>query len=503
MNFEEILSLIGGFGRFQKILYVWICLPQIFLACHMLVSIFTEATPPHVCRPVLAPGDRPDLHLNTSLLPDHGEHLACPDPQNASNHSCRGGWEYNTDVFHSTVVTEWDLVCENARFNTIVCSIYMCGPLVGALLFGSLSDRFGRKPIILVGLAFQAVFGVGAALAPNIYVYTLLRFMVGTAVSAVVMNAFVLGTEWTGPKRRMLAGLMTDYFFGFGYILLAGVAYLVRDWRHLQLAISAPCFLFFFYLWVLPRSARWLMANQRKEEAHQLIRRAAQLNRKPLQEELNIQQMLGRDMAEVRRHTLMDLIRTPRIRKQSLVLFYLWFATILLYFGLALNISGFGEDVYLSHLLFGLVEIPARTMVLFTINRSRRLSQAGYLGVGGLACLLMVLIPHEFTTVRMAMGLVGKFGATASLSVIYVYSAEIFPTVVRQNGIGMGSTCGRVGGVLAPLVHLLQDYHLHAPMILFGLVALIGSGLTLLLPETANQPLRETIEEVEEDSCPR
>lgn len=60
---------------------------------------------------------------------------------------------------------------------------------------------------------------------------------------------FNAGTEWTGSKQRMLAGIITDYFFGFGYILLAGVAYLIRDWRKLQLAISAPGFLFIVYIW--------------------------------------------------------------------------------------------------------------------------------------------------------------------------------------------------------------------------------------------------------------
>lgn len=74
---------------------------------------------------------------------------------------------------------------------------------------------------------------------------------------------------------------------------------------------------------------------------------------------------------------------------------------------------------------------------------------------------------------------------------------------LRQNGIGMGSTCARVGGVLAPVVLLQQAYHVHTPMIVFGLGCVIGSALTLLLPETANQPLPETIEDVEEDSPPR
>lgn len=47
----------------------------------------------------------------------------------------------------------------------------------------------------------------------------------------------------------MLAGIITDYAFGLGYMLLAGIAYLIRDWRKLQLAISAPGFLLIFYIW--------------------------------------------------------------------------------------------------------------------------------------------------------------------------------------------------------------------------------------------------------------
>lgn len=62
-------------------------------------------------------------------------------------------------------------------------------------------------------------------------------------------NFDLIGTEWTCPKKRMLAGIITDYAFNLGYMLLAGIAYLIRDWRKLQLAISAPGFLLFFYIW--------------------------------------------------------------------------------------------------------------------------------------------------------------------------------------------------------------------------------------------------------------
>lgn len=69
------------------------------------------------------------------------------------------------------------------------------------------------------------------------------------------------------------------------------------------------------------------------------------------------------------------------------------FVNVLVYYGLSLNISDFGINIYLTQFIFGLVEMPARTITLFTLNRSRRISQLAFLAVGGLACLLTIFIP--------------------------------------------------------------------------------------------------------------
>uniref|UniRef100_A0A3P8YPT5 Major facilitator superfamily (MFS) profile domain-containing protein n=1 Tax=Esox lucius TaxID=8010 RepID=A0A3P8YPT5_ESOLU len=498
---------------------------QILLAFHMLISVFTGAVPPHLCRSSTNWPSASDLGTsNFSVVtgPEGDASFSCSAPEGVpgtqqaqlnqsaaqalsnvqATRGCPAGWEFSREIFHSTVATEWNLVCDNKNLNNIGSSIYMFGLLVGAVLFGSLADRFGRRSIILVGLAVQSTFGVGAAFAPNFYIYVFLRFVVGTTISAIIMNAFVLGTEWTGSKHRMLAGIITDYFFGFGYIILAGLAYLIRDWRKLQLAISAPGFLFIFYIWVLPKSARWLMANQRNEEAIELIRKAALINKKPLQEDIEInQEYIGMEKIEgQRKYTVVDLVRTPKLRRNSLIMFYLWFINVMVYYGLSLNISDFGANIYLTQLIFGLVEMPARTITLFTLNRSRRISQLAFMAVGGLACLLSVFIPDDLSIMRTVLAMLGKFGITASLSIVYIYSAEVFPTVIRQSGIGMGSMCARLGGVLAPVIYLLRGVNKNAPMVLFGLCSLVGAALTMLLPETANQPLADTIEDVEGSS---
>lgn len=119
MNFDKVLQLIGGFGRFQKTLYVWICLPQIFLAFHMLVSIFTGAVPPHLCRPstssssglLNAPlnftqGLQVDASCSVANQSGGAEAVGGAAAPGSSSSSCPGGWEYSSEVFHSTIVTE-------------------------------------------------------------------------------------------------------------------------------------------------------------------------------------------------------------------------------------------------------------------------------------------------------------------------------------------------------------------------------------------------------------
>ncbi|XP_072018665.1 organic cation transporter protein-like [Amphiura filiformis] len=93
--------------------------------------------------------------------------------------------------------------------------------------------------------------------------------------------------------------------------------------------------------------------------------------------------------------------------------------------------------------------------------------------------------------------MIGKFCAKASFCIVYIHSAEIYPTPVRSIGMGISSMASRVGGILSPLITVLGDYWLPLPSIIIGCFAVLAGLLALLLPETRGKNLPETIEEGE------
>uniref|UniRef100_A0A8C6J0V9 Uncharacterized protein n=1 Tax=Melopsittacus undulatus TaxID=13146 RepID=A0A8C6J0V9_MELUD len=514
----EILKAVGDFGPFQKWLVLLTLLPCFTLSFHQFCQLFMVLDEPHHCNTswicAIAPNLTEEEQLNLTLPRDaDGGYEQCSmySPVDwdldsivayglNTTEKCSNGWVYPSAQAPSllTEVCNHLLICQGyGRDGTVAlsCSSVKAGiPTVSSLFL----SRMGRRPVILVSIFLQGLFGVAIAFVPNFDVYMAFRCVVGASVAGITMAILSLATEWIGVSHRPKAVVTSHCCFAIGQMILAGLAYGIHNWRLLQIAGSAPVFALFFYIWVLPESARWLVIKGRIEEAKKLLQKAAAINKRTLPPELLEQVPAG--AVFVAPGSTLDLFRKKHLRKVTLIMTCTWFVNSLVYYGLSLNVSNFGLDIYLTQLAFGAVEIPARIGCIFMLQWfGRKNTQAVLLILSGLICLIIIGIPEESfpcwcrscppnQTDSPLLGLELSL-VPSSFSTSYVYSAELFPTVIRQTGLGLCSMLARLAGIMAPLLLLLEQYHRAIPMAVFGSVTVVVGLLCFLLPETRGTDL--------------
>ncbi|GFV59783.1 organic cation transporter protein [Trichonephila clavipes] len=256
---------------------------------------------------------------------------------------------------------------------------------------------------------------------------------------------------------------------------------------------------------VIPESPRWLLIRGEKEVFRRVVLKASKKNGIPADyvdaemEKLIVKSEDMRITSSESTATVFDLFKTPNLRKNTLILFYNWLVNSFIYFGLSYNTGELHMNPYLSFFLSGAVEFPAYLItikVIGSIGRRRPLAVAMILA--GLACSLTIPVPSDNPILKSFFPLVGKFCITSTFATLYVYSAEIFPTVVRNVGLGTGSTVARVGSIVAPFVRELGHSTFSSfPDLLYSFLSVSSGFLIYFLPETNNEPFADTLKQAE------
>ncbi|XP_074932745.1 solute carrier family 22 member 6-A-like isoform X3 [Phalacrocorax aristotelis] len=350
---------------------------------------------------------------------------------------CHDGWDYDRSIYVATIVTEWDLVCSYRQLRQMAQSIYMAGVLVGALILGGLSDRFGRKAMLIWSYLQLGVMGTCTAFAPNYASYCVFRFAGGMALSGFGLSIACLVVEWIPTPYRAITVAITGFAYTLGQILLAGMAYTVPHWRWLQLTVSLPFFIFFLCSWWLAESARWLVLSGKAERAVKVLQRVAKINKRKEEGEKITVEILKSNMKEElaglkSSYTISDLVRTPVIRHIFFCLSIVWFSISFSYYGLAMDLQNFGVSIYLIQVIFGAVDFPAKVVVTVSLSYiGRRVSLMVALFLAGLVIIANIFVSTELQTVRTALAVIGKGCLSASFNCVFLYTTELYPTPIR------------------------------------------------------------------------
>ncbi|XP_048735991.2 solute carrier family 22 member 4-like [Ostrea edulis] len=515
MDADRILESLGRFGLFQILFFL--CVSFIYMrgAWPVMVILFLGGDPGHHCKV-------PANETVDAIIPldSTGGYEKCLMKSPTTNHSvsCDQGWTYGSE-FESTVLSEWDLVCDDNFLVDLSSTIYMVGNTLGALCLTPLSDKFGRKWVILVMLWIQGAIGIGAAFSSSYVMFTVLRFFIAVLNMPIALTTYVMVTEMFPASSRSFPSVGINCSWGVGLVVLALLGYYIRDWRTLELVISIPNFLTIVYAWFLPESIQWLIANKKYNKAKSVAKFAAKVNNKTISSDLlevpapepeetpgvgQSQEGLLR-VKERKKFTVLDLFKTPNLRRYTLIMFYLWTADSVCYFGILFATPQLHGNQFLNLGISGIVEIPALIICMFIINKvGRRRPVIFFLLLSGISNIITIFIPKEtgsgtdLVWLQITMAMIGKFGITGAYSLSYLYSTEIFPTVVRNHALGLSSFFENLGGIAAPLiVYATSTSDNYIPLVVFGVIMVVGAILAYFLPETHKKPLPETIDDIE------
>ncbi|XP_045766958.1 carcinine transporter [Maniola jurtina] len=526
IDLDDVLPKIGEFGVYQKCLLWFVCLPAC-LPCGFCAfnQLFMTDTPDHWCKV-------PELY---NMSEDNRKMISIPRKEDDNttfencvrysvdwsallntgkliqlNESwpvepCLDGYEYDKTEVKSSVVIDFDLVCEYDVYPTLGLVALNVGGPIGVYSFGLLNDRIGRKKSFFACLTTLLLGSMMTAYAHEFWFWVLARIIVGLTIPAVYQIPFIISLELAGPNYRSFVTVMTCIFYTLGLILLSIVTYVLRDWRSLALATSVPFFFYYLYWFVLPESPRWLLMRERLEEANSILKTIARVNGKELPEEFT--EKLQKQVLEQKEHgfkeakapSVFALCRTPNMRLKTILITLNWCASEMVYVGLSYYGPAIGSNQYMSFFLSSAVEIPSYIVCWILMDRvGRRWPLCLSMVISGIFCIVTVLLPSDAENETLILYLISKCFISASFLIIYPYAGELYPTELRGIGIGTSAYIGGLGLIIIPFINYLGTSNLVLPLVLMGAVSVVGGITALRLPETLHCSLPQTAEEGEE-----
>ncbi len=236
------------------------------------------------------------------------------------------------------MAAEWSL---SPVQKSLLATAIFIGMLVGAVVWGRLCDRVGRRIGFVLTIAFYSLFGFLSAFAPSFIWFIVLRMLTGFGVGGALPVDYGMFSEYLPTKNRGRRLVYLEAFWALGTVFAAGLAWLIVPrfgWRGLFAFSALPGFLLFAVRNGVPESPRYLFAKGRKAEARTVLERVASVNGTSLPEgELVLHSDAGAPQLNERpagpRSSRWADLFAPRLRRTTVLLWLVWFLISIGYYG--------------------------------------------------------------------------------------------------------------------------------------------------------------------------
>ncbi len=389
---------------------------------------------------------------------------------------------------------EWKL---SAAQKGLLGTAIFVGMFAGAVFWGRLSDKIGRKAGFILTIAFDSLFGLASAFAPNFAVLVILRALTGFGVGGTLPVDYGMFSEYLPAEKRGSRLVLLESFWALGTLAAAGLAWLIvprLGWRALFAVSALPGLLLFVIRSQVPESPRFLIAKGRAADARAVLARVAEVNGTSLPAE-EIEAPAAPAVSRSR-----DLF-APGYRRTTVFLWLVWFMISLGYYGAFTWIpswfrtKGFAlPSVYPNTFIMALAQLPGYFSAAWLVERwGRRATLGIFLLASGAFAWMFALAASPAAVVAAACLL--SFFALGAWGALYAYTPEAYPTAIRTTGIGAASGMTRIAGAIAPSVGaLVAGESIALPLAVFALAYAVGGIGAFLLPqETKSAGLEDTV----------
>jgi len=367
-------------------------------------------------------------------------------------------------------------------------TLFFLGMFLGAALFGRLADRVGRRNVLIVTVACDAVFGLASAFSPDFQWLLALRFLTGAAVGGTLPVDYAMMAEFLPPRNRGRWLVWLEGFWALGTLIVALTAWaaatwaLGAPWKLIYIVAALPaCIGIFLRLWV-PESPMYLLRRDREPQARAIINRVRVANGTPALPEG------ARLILPPSAPAAAGGILAPGLARTTLAVLSVWFLVSLSYYGVfvwlpgKLATEGFGfVRGYGFLVVLALAQLPGYALAAWGVDHwGRQRTLRIFMMLSALGCLIFVSASTAVLVagalMLMSFALLGTWGA------LYALTPEVYPTTLRATGMGMAGAVARLGGLAAPSVlAVLATSNFNAMIGLFAALLVLAAVLSFAI----------------------
>jgi putative MFS transporter len=379
------------------------------------------------------------------------------------------------------------------------------GQLIGALLFGSLAEKYGRVPSATAAVVIMSVMSLGCAIAGNFQALVTCRLVQGIGVGGEMPVAATYINELSKARGRGRFFLMYEMIFPIGLMFTGQIgAWLVPilGWKIMFLIGGLPGLLITLFMARLPESPRWLISKGRVSEAEAIVKKLEASTKQRLSPEpVSPGAMPAIPGVKVRPGAWTEVL-SRFYRGRTLIAWTLWASA----FFIANGLNNWMPTLYTSVYHLGLKESlraaamtnVAQVAVLlacaFSIDRvGRRIWTVASFVLGGILMAVLGLVAARSVLSVMILG-TWSYGVIGSANaVLYLYTPEIYPTRIRAIATGLATSWLRLGSAVAPALVgvMVGATGINSVFWMFAGVSVIGALAATRMVETRGRRLEE------------